>query len=115
MQGDTPIDPGEQIIFRSFADMVNQKSLDNLRTFDKMSKEKREEIWSRAGKKSAESRRQKKQEQEIITALTKYGTSFKVFLELSEKSPKELEKAIKDSIKNEKRSKKKNHSKKATK
>ena len=79
--------------------MINPKSLENLRTFDKMTPEKRAAVWHKAGKASGESRRKKKQENEIITALTKYGSAFKVFLDLSEMSPAEFNRAVNEAMK----------------
>ena len=87
--------------------MINPKSLENLRPFNTMSKEEHAEISRRAGKASGESRRKGKQENEIITALTKYGTAFKVFLDLSEMPPAEFNKAVNKAMKKNQRSKSK--------
>lgn len=83
--------------------MINPKSLENLRSFDTIDRDLHRSISSKAGKKSGESRRKKKQEQEIITALTKYGSAFKIFLDLSEMSPSEFNKAVNDAMKKQSR------------
>lgn len=86
--------------------MINSKSLENLRPFNTMSKEEHAEISRRAGKASGESRRKEKQEKEIIAALTKYGTAFKVFLDLSEMPPADFNRAVKKAMEQNHRSQK---------
>lgn len=86
--------------------MINPKSLENLRPFNAMSKEEHAEISRRAGKASGESRRKEKQENEIIAALTKYGTAFKVFLDLCEMPTADFNRAVKKAMEQNHRSQK---------
>lgn len=70
--------------------MVNQKSLDNLRPFDKMDSEKHRELSSKGGKACAKAKRERKAQQEMLTALLKYGDMFRTFSRLCEMDPDKL-------------------------
>ena len=62
--------------------MFNPKSLENLKSFDKMDRDRQREIARMGGRASAKARQQRKEEEELMTALVKYGSSFKTFVRL---------------------------------
>lgn len=62
--------------------MFNPKSLENLKSFDKMDKDRQREIARMGGKASAKARRQRKEEVDLMYALVKYCGSFKTFVRL---------------------------------
>lgn len=64
--------------------MFNPKSLENLKPFDKMDREKLRAISIKGGKASAKARRERKEQMEMLTALIKYGDAFRTFKQLVE-------------------------------
>lgn len=76
--------------------MINPKSLDNLtpNNFRVIDKERQREIARRGGRASAQARRERKEEREMLSALMKYGESFAVFKRLSEMPQKQFDRII---------------------
>jgi hypothetical protein len=79
--------------------MFNPKSLDNLQPFDQMDTAKHKAISSKGGLASAKARKARKEEMEMLTAMIRYGDFFRTFLRIADKSPKELERMIRESAK----------------
>ena len=76
--------------------MINPKSLDNLtpNNFQVIDKERQREIARMGGRASAQARRERKEEREMLSALMKYGESFAVFKRLSEMPQKQFDRII---------------------
>ena len=70
--------------------MFNKKSLDNLHPFDKMDSEEHRKISSKGGKASAQAKRERRAQREMVTALLKYGDMFRTFSRLCEMDPDKL-------------------------
>ena len=79
--------------------MINPKSLDNLQPFGTLDTDRQRELSRKGGLASVAARKDRKRQQEMFTAMLKYGDFFKTLYEISKKSPRELEKMIKDSVK----------------
>ena len=76
--------------------MINPKSLENLRSFDKMDKELHKALSSKGGKAAAISKRERKEDEEFLAALHKYGDRFVEYAKLCEKSPRELKRILEE-------------------
>ena len=74
--------------------MFNPKSLDNLQSFGDMDKDRQRQLSRKGGLASAAARKARKEEQELLQALLKYGGAFTVFARLCEKPPKEFDRIL---------------------
>lgn len=77
--------------------MINPKSLENLKPFDTMDRERHREISRRGGIASAKARRRQKEQREAMHAIMHYGGAIQALLDISEMSPAQIRKLIKKS------------------
>lgn len=76
--------------------MYNPKSLENLRRFDEMDKKKQRELSRKGGLASAKARRHKRERGKMLDAMLKYGHFFQMFLEITDMTPAEMKRELKN-------------------
>ena len=74
--------------------MINPKSLENLKGFDKMDAARHKELSSKGGKARAQQRRDVKEQAEMIIAIMRYKEFFKTLNQLLSMDSDQLERLI---------------------